>query len=141
MPSATDVVREALLQPIPCPNCQRTEPCRCYIEGGAQQRHEARADLIVAALTEFGFLTKASALPSEDDLREAAQYLAARSRNARYTQVADGWQRLLEAAADVNIAYHQASKHVGSAEQEPLAKAKTMLLDALARRGSEVRGA
>lgn len=138
MPTARDVIVAALAVPLPCPLCGRAEVCRCAKPKGYSPTEE-RAALIEAALIEEGHLTVAAREPTQTDLDEAAMYLAARSRHPRYTQVEDGWRKLLDAEADVTMAYHQATKHAPQSEQEPLSRAKSLLMTFHAsRRASEV---
>lgn len=113
MPSATDVVRECLAQILP---------------PGVDSPVEARADLIVAALTDHGHLKAEAAAPSDTDVAEAALYLAGRSRHPRYTQGNDGWLRLKQSTVDVEMAATQAVKHVPPSEVETIGRAKALLL-------------
>lgn len=141
MPTAHDVIAAALVVALPCPVCGRAETCRCA-RPEAHSLTSERATLIEAALVEHGHLAPASRAATQEDFDEAAMYLAARSRHPRYTQTSDGWGKLLQSEADVEMAYAQASGKVPQSEQEPLGRAKTLLLGFHAtRRASEAETA
>ena len=126
-PSAHDVILGALGQRLPCPSCGSLDPCRCAPVDGYSPT-EARATLIEQGLALYGYL------PSPDDERapfdpeEAAQWLADRSGFPRYTQVENGWRRILEAEADVELAAIKAQKRVPTDEVEMVKAAKAALL-------------
>lgn len=127
MPTARDVIVAALAVPLPCPVCGRAETCRCVKPEGYSLTEE-RATLIEAALVQEGHLRAPAAEVSQADLDEAAMYLAARSRHPRYTQTEDGWRKLFQAEPDVEMAYHHATKNAPQSEQEPLSRAKNLLV-------------
>lgn len=119
------VIVAALSVPLPCPVCSRAEACRCIRPEGYSATEE-RATLIVAALTEHGHLPEPSNQPTAADYREAALYLAARSRFIRYDD--DGWTKLLESPVDVAVAHAKAQDNVTAGEQESIGQAKDLLL-------------
>jgi hypothetical protein len=65
---------------------------------------EARAALVVEALTRFGHLTAPDAPVTLTGAREAAQWLADASGHLRYTATVDGWRKLLQSEGDIHMA-------------------------------------
>lgn len=133
MPSPTEIVTAALAVPLPCPVCERTETCRCVRPEGYSPT-AVRADLIVAALTEYGHLEDDSYV-SEIDVVQAAKDLGRLSRFIRYT--GDGWKRVRESEADVNLAYNKASAEQPDSMQTELQRCRQILLDDLDKRAAE----
>lgn len=126
-PALHDVLAACLAQRLPCPVCSRTEPCRCVRPLDYSETHE-RADLIEQALILYGYLPKPDDGSGGFDAEETAQWLANRSGFARYTQVEEGWRRLVEAEADVELAAIKAMKRVPSDEVEMVKAARAALL-------------
>jgi hypothetical protein len=125
-PSPRDVVLAALAVALPCPACGRTDGCRCLVE---RPQTEDRADLVVAALIEHGHLPSPTRPVTEDDVAEVARWLAEESRHPRYTQVEDGWHRLLESEPDVDLACARALTNAANdGDRESVLHARTMLL-------------
>lgn len=103
--SPRGVVLACLMQPVPCPRCQSTRPCRCMVDPG--ERLEWQAGLIVAALEENGHLD-----PTEEPeltIEQVAVWLAAQSSHPRYVAVEDGWKSLLDPATERNIHHAHAA--------------------------------
>lgn len=127
-PALHDVLTACLAQRLPCPVCGRTDaPCRCVRPVDYSETHE-RATLIEQALRLYGFLPPEDDADRGFDAEETAQWLADRSGFVRYTQVKDGWRRLLEAEADVELATIKALPRVPSDEVEMVKAAKAALL-------------
>jgi hypothetical protein len=117
-----DVVREALLEPVPCPSCGSTNPCRCIPDHAASTDVMARR--ILERLTDVGALhveTGPPPAPTEADIEQAAQWLAGKSRHPRYTQVADGWRQLMDSEHNVEHAHATAVRAASPASQQQLA--------------------
>lgn len=126
-PSAHDVILAAVAQALPCPVCGRTEPCRCVRPQDYSPTAE-RASLIEKALILYGHLPEPEGEAPVFDAEETAQWLADRSGFARYTQVHEGWRRLTEAEADVELATVYALRRVPTDEVEMVKAAKAALL-------------
>lgn len=125
----TSVVKAALMQPVPCPECGGTKPCRCLTATGA--RLDWQADLIVQALAAAGLLTATQdTTPDDSDIEDTARWLAEQSRHPRYVAVTDGWRQLLDSEANIGHAYRAAMQtHPGSSDVEKaLARARDDLL-------------
>lgn len=89
---------------------------------------EDRADLIVAALREHGHLPTEQHVASLADVEDVARWLAAESRFARYI-TADGWRRIMQSDADVNVAATYANTHAFTDdERQAVGEAKSVLL-------------
>jgi hypothetical protein len=134
--SPKDVIREALLQPVPCPTCTDTKPCWCALNRAA--RLEWQVDAIANALMAADLLVSSqpASAPTESDMAEVARFLAQESRFVRYYDAADpedaGWKALLTSRADVELAYSKAkARNEGAAREttEALAQAQRLLLD------------
>jgi hypothetical protein len=94
---------------------------------------EARADLIVAALIEYGHLPKPDTAPTPEDMERLAEWLGTESRFPRYTtpniEGRPGWMRLLVSDADVNVATHKAMQYAVTDEQrDEIRRASWLLL-------------
>jgi hypothetical protein len=125
-PDVHGVLVACLAQTLPCPVCGRTEACRCARPPEYSATSE-RATLIEQALIHYGYLPDPKPLPVFDEV-ETAQWLAERSGFARYTQVKDGWRRLIESEIDVEIATTNALRRVPTDEVEIVKAAKAALL-------------
>lgn len=139
MKTPQDVIREALLQPVPCPNCSHTKPCRCLVDRPA--RVEAQVDVVHTALVDAGLLTtpEQAAGPTLAEIEEVAKFLAGESRFIRYS---DGdWLMLTISEPDVETAYAKAKKANEGGEKEvldALGRARRLLLGHIeARRAAE----
>lgn len=133
-PTPQEVVLAALVTPVPCPKCEKTATCRCHVKG-PETRQTRRADLIVAALREYGHLAPVGAQVTAQDLTEAAQWLASKSRHPRYS--GDGWERLLTSEVDVDMAAINAEKHLMRSEVARFEAVREMLRDAAQRTAQE----
>lgn len=125
-PSVRDVLVGCLSQRLPCPVCERLESCRCLPPEGYSPTG-VRATLIEQALVLYGYLPD----PEHDhpfDAEETAEWLAGRSGHPRYVQVKDGWQRLIESEADVELAAIHAGRRVPSDEVDMVKAARAALL-------------
>ena len=80
---------------------------------------KVRTEIIAAALRQYGFLAAAEEVP-EFNPEEAARFLAERSGFPRYTQVTDGWRKLLQSERDVEVASSYALRMASSAEVEAI---------------------
>lgn len=138
MKATIDVIREALLQPIPCPNCSGTKPCRCLVRDRADQRLNARAANVEAALIEAGLLAspQPASEPTGAQMEEVARFLAKESRFVRYYDENDpddaGWKVLLTSSHDVETAYAKAkARNEGASKPvtDGLWQAQRVLLD------------
>lgn len=123
------VIREALLKPVPCPNCSRETQCRCLVDRA--YKLDEQAGIIAAALAEHGMLhdPQAPAADYETQVEEVAQFLARESRFVRYGE--DGWRMLLDSDADVETAFAKARKATEGGDQETrdaIGRARTLLL-------------
>lgn len=133
------VIREALLQPSPCPTCGSERRCRCMPDLAA--RIDARANLVHVALVEHGLLAtpEQAAGPTQEEIEEVAKFLARESRFIRYSD--DDWQMLMTSAADVETAYAKAKKANEGGEKdvlEALGRGRRLLLGHIeARRAAE----
>lgn len=125
-PSALDIIRASLATPLPCPVCGRTDSCRCIRPEG-HSIVDQQAALIEQALIQYRHLPDPEDA-GEFDPEEVAQWLAERSGFVRYTQVENGWKRLLEAEVDVELATLKALQRVPSSEVEMVKAAKAGLL-------------
>lgn len=133
--SPLDVVTAALAVHPPCPVCGLPTVCRCLPPEG-YDRTRAHAELVVAALVEHGHLPRPAQAPSRDEVEELARWLAGASRFPRYT-VEGGWQRIMAADADVNVAAAYAARNCATdAEREDVSVAKGVLLRWLSGGGS-----
>lgn len=119
------IVREALAQPLPCPVCSRTEPCRCLRPEGYSKTAE-QAALVVAALRHFGHLADEPEPPGFDPVG-AARVLADRSGFARYE--GRGFATVMQSDADVDLAAHYATKRVHPSEVDMIRSARAGLLE------------
>lgn len=126
-PSAHDVIVAALAQRLPCQHCGSIEACACPV-AEERARIEERATLIESALATFRYLPTPGDEPEPFNAEETAQWLAERSGFVRYTQVKDGWKRLLEAEADVELATIKAMTRVPTSEVDMVKAAKAALL-------------
>lgn len=124
MTRVRDVILAALAVPIPCPVCSKTEPCRCVRPDGHSDRQD-RAALIEAALAEYGLL--APVHDQGETPEELAQWLAEVSQFPRYT-VADGWQKILQSEADIDVATANARTRVTGTEGARLTAVRVALL-------------
>jgi hypothetical protein len=97
-PAPFDVVVAALAQPL------------------TDTTVEARAGLIVAALTRYGHLPAPEVRPTLGSVHRAAQWLAEASGHPRYTQSDDGWRKLLQSEGDVDCAATAAYRYAGADE-------------------------
>ena len=114
MTTPRDVVLASLAVTIPASDPERPDV-------------EQRADLIVAALIQHGFLHVSSTEPTRDEVHDVARWLADASRHPRYVAV-DGWRKLLESDADVEVAAHAALRNASQREAEDIGHAKRTLL-------------
>jgi hypothetical protein len=127
-----DVVHAALVEPVPCPTCGSEKACRCLPQPDA--RAKAMAARIVERLTTAGLLQpdpEPAPEPTAADIEQTAQWLVEQSRNPRYTQVPEGWKRLLESSVNVEHAHSSAVKAANPATSQHLANlaaAKQVLL-------------
>ena len=126
-PGARDVILAALAQALPCPVCGRTDPCRCLRPADYSPTAE-RATLIEQALILYGHLPQPEGEAVAFDAIETAQWLADRSGFPRYTQVHEGWRRIIESEADVELATIKALQRVPTDEVEMVKAAKAALL-------------
>jgi hypothetical protein len=123
------VIREALLRPVPCPQCASTKPCRCLVD--ADVRLEAKANIVWDALVSSGVLTAQQPATelTQAEIEEVAKYLAHESRFVRYSD--DGWRMLLTSETDVRVAHAKAAAVTqgGSKEQsDALGRARDLLV-------------
>lgn len=122
-PAPVDVVRQALLEPVPCPSCGSDKPCRCYVEPGtAPSRTDVMAERILQRLTTAGLL-HISPPPREatqEDYEATARWLAAQSRHPRYTHDPEGWRMLLTGEHNVDHAHAAAVRAAEPAPQTVL---------------------
>lgn len=126
--AALDAIVRGLAEVPPCPVCSRTTPCRCLPPQG-YSRVEAQGRLVEAALRAVGLLPDEHVEPRPFDPAEVAEFLAERSGFPRYTQVEDGWKRLIESEADVNTAAAYAMQRVSSGEVDMVKAARAALLE------------
>ncbi len=138
-PDPFHVVREALLEPVPCPTCGRTRPCRCLPRQDVKV--DTMATRIVEHLTGAGLLHEHAPRPTEiteADAEQTARWLAEQSRHPRYG--GEGWRMLLISDADVHVAHGAAIRAnqpaVGGVVAD-LHAAKTVLLSWHKRRADE----
>lgn len=129
--SPAQIVNEALLEPVPCPTCARTEPCRCDTD--QQARTHVMVQRIIERLTGAGHLAvdHTHTEPTLADIEATAQWLAEQSRHPRYTQVPEGWRQLVESEHNVTHAHAAATKAAQPATSQMLADlgaAKTVLI-------------
>jgi len=124
--SPHQIIVAALAQRLPCRNCGSIDPCRC-VPVPESARTEERASIIEQALALYGYLPSAEAERTFDP-EETARWLADRSGFVRYTQVTDGWRRLIEAEPDVELAAIKALQRVPTDEVEMVKAAKAALL-------------
>lgn len=148
MPNPEAVIREALLQPVPCPNCESTARCRCLVDRAL--RLDAQVRIIAAALTQAGLLPdqQQAGAATEADIEDVARFLARESRFVRYYDQDDpdddGWRALLASPHDVETAYDKAKKaNEGGAKEilEGLSRARSLLLDQIRQRRAAGDGA
>jgi hypothetical protein len=138
-----DVVHQALVEPVPCPTCGSEKACRCLPQPDA--RAKTMAARIVERLTGAGLLQADPEPPPEPtaaDIEQTAQWLVEQSRNPRYTQVADGWKRLLESTVNIEHAHASAVKAANPATSQHLANlaaAKQVLLRVVDSRRGETK--
>jgi hypothetical protein len=136
------VIREALLQPIPCPKCSSTKACRCLV--GRAARIDAQAEMVQVALAEHGLLVDQGqpAAPTGTEMEEVAKFLAEQSRFARYA--GEGWRMLLDSDVDVNVAFTKAKAATEGSEKavtEALGRARDLLVAWIAaRRAAKEQG-
>lgn len=127
-PALHDVLVACIAQRLPCPVCKRTDaPCRCVRPLDYSETNE-RATLIEQALRLYGYLPPEEGESQGFDAAETAQWVADRSGHPRYVQVENGWQRLLESEADVELATIHALRRVPTDEVEMVKAAKAALL-------------
>jgi hypothetical protein len=147
VPNPETVIREALLQPVPCPNCEKTVACRCLV--GRALRVEAQARVVADALVQAGMLPDPQQpdAPTDADLEQVARFLAQESRFVRYYDqndpADDGWKALLTSEYDVETAYDKAKKaNEGGAKEilEGLSRARSVLLDQIRQRRAAKAG-
>jgi hypothetical protein len=105
--------------------CGKTDPCRCVRPEGHSDRQD-RAALIEQSLSEYGLLAPVQEREGET-VEELAQWLAEVSQFPRYT-VADGWKRILQSEADIDIATVNARTKVTGAEAQRLTTVRVILL-------------
>lgn len=122
-------IREALLQPVPCPNCGSERTCRCLVDPAA--RIDAQSHIIWVALVENGSIVdqEQAAGPTEADMEQVAQYLAQQSRFARYA--GEGWRMLLTSDVDVSVAFAKAKAATDGSEKavtDALARSRDLLV-------------
>jgi hypothetical protein len=86
-----------------------------------------RAELVEDALIAYGYLPEPVEV-SKFNAEETARWLAERTGFPRYALVADGWRRLLESEADVELAAAKAIGRVSGGEVEVVKGAKSALL-------------
>lgn len=136
MTSPKDVIREALLRPVPCPTCSSTKTCRCMPQRAA--RLETRVQFVHDALKDAGLLPDQhqAVVPTVAEMEEVARFLAKESRFVRYYDPDDledaGWRALMASEHDVETAYAKAkARNEGAAREttEALAQAQRLLLD------------
>lgn len=125
MSKVRDVILAALVVPMPCPVCGKTERCRCVRPEGHSDRQD-RAALIEQALSEYGLL--APVHEQGESVEEMAQWLAEVSAFPRYTQVKDGWRTILQSEADIDLAVGQARSRVTGGESIRLGQVRVILL-------------
>lgn len=125
---ALEAIVRGLSEVPPCPVCGRTVPCRCLPPQG-YSRVEAQGRLVEAALLAVGLLVEERIEPRPFDPEEVAEFLADRSGFARYTQVEEGWRRLMESEQDVEVAASYAMRRVSSGEVDMVKAAKAALLE------------
>lgn len=146
MKTPIDVIREALLQPIPCPNCSSMKTCRCMPQRA--KRLEIRAGVIHGALVAAGLLATPQQAPAEAEMEDVARFLARESRFVRYYDPDDpsdeGWRQLLASPADVDLAAAKAKARTEGGDKETteaLGRAVRLLLDHIeSRRAAEGEG-
>lgn len=136
------VIREALLQPVPCPNCSSVKACRCLV--GRPERVDARSQMILDLLIARGVIVVQDQ-PSEPtvvEMEEVARFLAEQSRFARYA--GEGWRMLLTSEADVSVAFAKAKAATEGSEKavsDALGRSRDLLVAWIeARRAAEERG-
>lgn len=139
MSSPEDVVRSALMQPIPCPTCERVVRCRCMPDRVAKLNW--RVTLIVEALRAQGMLPPETPV-EQPSIEDVARWLADQSRHPRYVGIPDGWRKLLESDADVMVAHRAAvDTHRGDTELErAFSRARDDLLREVAARRAAGHG-
>lgn len=128
-PTVHDVIVAALATALPCPSCGSQRPCRCLRPDGYSETTE-RAKLVEAALVQHGHIHVEEPEPDDEQL---ARWLAARSRFPRYA-VDDGWRKVLQSEADVEVAAAYAAKNASQSGLEDVARVKARLLSAVAER-------
>lgn len=133
MSAPRDVIVAALAVALPCPVCGREATCRCIKPAGYSATEE-RATLIEAALIEHGHLAPPERPATEQDIDDAARWLADKSRHPRYVDVEEGWRKLLESSADVELACACAARSASQSDVETIARVRGLLLAALAAR-------
>jgi hypothetical protein len=140
--NARSVILAALMQPVPCPRCASTVPCRCIVEPG--ERLEWQAALIEQALASQDLLIEDPA-DSEPDIEAIAKWLAEQSRHARYGGP-DGYLRLLDPDSENNVHHAhaqalRAAPRIDRDSEAALSRAREALLHELAvRRAARVGG-
>lgn len=144
MKTTVEVIREALLKPVPCPTCSSTKPCRCLVNRTV--RIDVQAAMIAADLTNEGLLpAPAPGGPTLADLEEVAQFLAMESRFVRYYDEDDpndeGWRVLLTSPTDIDVAVAKAkARNEGDkAVTEAIVRGRRLLLDHCAQRRAAQR--
>lgn len=124
IPTPRAVIAACLAQAIPCTACGASQACDCPER---RPETEVRAELVEDALITYGYLPEPVEV-SKFNAEETARWLAERTGFPRYALVADGWRRLLESEADVELAAAKAIGRVSGGEVEVVKGAKSALL-------------
>jgi hypothetical protein len=113
------LVTAALVRPLPCTRCDRTDGnCPCLVP--VAERLEQRAKHVIAELTAAGHLTlgEPDLKPGPQSIEDDAKWLADASNHPRLIGIPDGWRDLLKTEAQIEFAHHQAKNRAGYASTE-----------------------
>lgn len=138
-PDVLPVIVAALAVALPCPFCGLHTGCSHSDSPDGWSPTTARAKLVQAALLERGLVRHTVPKVTSGEVEETARWLADRSQHPRYTQTDEGWRKLLQSVPDVDLAYTHAARTGPQVDQEPLARARALLIAAVAANGGEDR--
>jgi len=92
---------------------------------------EARAALVIEALTRFGHLAAPEAPVTLAGAREAAQWLADASGHLRFRATTDGWRKLLQSEGDIAMAASSATATADETTKARITQTRALLVRAV----------